>query len=869
MFFYDGFALCCVAAAFLGARRQPTGNRSAWYLLAAGVLTFVVGDVIYTAWQPLLHQEPPFPNLGDAFYLACYPLLIAGLATLIRARTPGRDWASLIDATIVATGVGVLAWVFLMQPYAADPSLSLGLQALLTAYPAMDVLLLAAVARLAVGSGSKPPAFILLATAPVILMITDTLYGLQVLAGTFELGGPLDLGWMLFYALMATTVLHPSAAQLSDRAAVTEQRLSRGRLSLLAAASLLAPTVILLFSAQLSSPHFATVFLVAGSASVLLFLLVLARMTGLLSALERSKAQVGELQRERGERRFRSLVQNSTDVILLIDAAGNLKFASPSLKQLAGYSSDAVVGQNILEFVHSDDLSNARERISEIVAAPGVMATFEWRIKDAGGRWRWVEGSASNLLHDPDVEAVVINCRDVTERKALESQLTHQAFHDPLTELANRALFRDRVAHALSHQRRNRTPLAVMFMDLDDFKTVNDSLGHEAGDELLIEVARRLQSALRTSDTAARLGGDEFALLIEILSHPEDTLRVVERVHATLHDPFAIMGRRLSLRASVGVAISESGDEDVDQLLRNADVAMYRAKSRGKGRYEIYEAAMHAAVLERLELKADLQEAITNEEFVLRYQPIVALDRNEIVGLEALLRWEHPEKGLIPPARFIPIAEDTELIVPIGRWVLLEACRQTRTWQIQHALPLLSIAVNLSIKQLEDPDLVADVRACLRESGLTAGDLTLEITESLLMQDVKLTLSRLEELKGLGIRLAVDDFGMGYSSLSYLQRFPIDRLKIDKAFIDGVALGEEESALARAVIRLGESLRLSTVAEGIESVDQIEELSRLKCEFGQGFYFAKPLPPEGLNTMLRRRKLAFTKESVKGATSRA
>jgi diguanylate cyclase (GGDEF)-like protein/PAS domain S-box-containing protein len=839
MIVYDGFAACCVAAVFVGARRQPPSTRLAWYLLGAGEATFVTGDFIYFAWEPLFHSAAPFPNVGDLFYLACYPLLIAGMVVLIRARTPGRDLASLADATIIATGVAVVAWIFLMQPYADDPTLSLQLRLVLTAYPAMDMLLLAATVRLAVGSGTRPPAFFALAGAAVVLVVTDAFYTLALLAGPFELGGPLDIGWMLFYALIPTASLHPSAPRLSEPTEVPEQRLSHGRLALLAAASLLAPAVEIL-TAQDSGD------VVVGAASGMFFVLVLARTAGVVTALRRSMAQVASV-----DRRFRSFVQNSTDVIALIDPVGTIEYVSPSAEWVVGARPDELVGTNISELIHPDDLDGARRRVEEVLAAGGGLARIELRVRDAGGAWRWVEGSANNLLHDPNVGGIVLNYRDVTERKDLETQLTHQAFHDPLTNLANRALFRDRVEHALAHSSRHGPPLALIVFDLDDFKSVNDSLGHEAGDKVLIEVARRLRSSLRAADTAARLGGDEFALLLESLSQPNEALSVVERIMEAMRDPIEVEGRQLVMHGSAGIAMATSGEQDTDQLLQNADVAMYRAKGRGRGGYETYEESMHAAIRERLELKADLQRAIENDEFVLHYQPIVQLATGRIVGVEALVRWQHSRRGLIPPAAFVPLAEDTGLIVPIGRWVLKETCHQVRSWQIRYpSEPPLAAAVNLSARQFEDGCVVEDVRNALRESGLAPNDLSLEITESLLMEDTEVTSKRLGDLKQIGVALAIDDFGTGYSSLAYLRRFPIDRLKIDKAFVDGVTVGPEESALARAVIKLGDSLDLGTVAEGIETIHQLNELVALRCEYGQGYYFSPPVVAEAIDALL-------------------
>jgi diguanylate cyclase (GGDEF)-like protein/PAS domain S-box-containing protein len=553
----------------------------------------------------------------------------------------------------------------------------------------------------------------------------------------------------------------------------------------------------------------------------------------------------------RSEERFRSLVQNSTDVIALLDPRGTILYISPSVERVSGFRADELVGQNGLQLLHPDDLPSATERLAEVLDAPGLVTTMEVRGRHKDGSWLWLEATGMNLLHDQSVGGIVINYRDVTTRRKLEEELSHQAFHDPLTGLANRALFRDRLEHALAHRQRSSQPLAVMLMDLDDFKTVNDSLGHEVGDKVLCAVAQRLVQSTRPSDTAARLGGDEFAILVDELMDADEAAAVAERLVDVLREPFEIHGRKLSLRASVGIALATEA-EGVDQLLRNADVAMYRAKGHGRGGYALYEADMHAAVVERLELRHDLERALEEEEFVLHYQPIVVLAGRLVIGCEALVRWRHPTRGMIPPAAFIPVAEDTGFIMPLGRWVLNEACRQTREWQVRYPTePALSVAVNLSARQFQQEGLTDEVAGALRESGLAPRDLTLEITESLLMEDTHATMSRLEELKDLGIRLAVDDFGTGYSSLAYLQRFPLDRLKLDKRFVDSIGRGEEGEVLAKAVVNLSASLGLKTVAEGIEMREQVNQLVELGCEFGQGYYFWRALDAAQMEALLQ------------------
>ena len=444
----------------------------------------------------------------------------------------------------------------------------------------------------------------------------------------------------------------------------------------------------------------------------------------------------------------------------------------------------------------------------------------------------------------------------VTDAKTLEAM--HQAFHDSLTGLASRSLFMDRVEHALAlGARGEKGSVAVLFIDLDRFKMVNDTLGHGAGDLLLVHVGERLRACLRASDTAARLGGDEFAVLLQDAATATEAEGVAERIIEAIAAAFLINDKEVFVDASIGIAVSAASDISADDLLRNADVAMYQAKRDGSGRHVTFEPGMHTALVERVELEADLRRAVDRSEFTIHYQPVVALADGHIRGVEALVRWQHPERGLVPPLDFIPLAEETGLIVPIGRWVLREACRQVSRWQDELGYgEQLSLSVNMSARQVQQPGLPGDVADALAESGLPPGRLVLEITESLLLHDQKGTAGKLEELKRIGVRLAIDDFGTGYSSLSYLRQYPIDVLKIDKSFINGIGSGAEASQFARAIVQLGQSLHLDVVAEGIEIGEQLTELRSAHCEFGQGYYFAPPLPSQDMERLLARQASA-------------
>jgi diguanylate cyclase (GGDEF)-like protein/PAS domain S-box-containing protein len=567
-------------------------------------------------------------------------------------------------------------------------------------------------------------------------------------------------------------------------------------------------------------------------------------------ALE-SAALMEEVHRRAGEARFASLVQHASDLITVLAADATIAYQSPSVERVLGYAPEDLVGTRFDRLLAPGEEGRLLHLLADR-SAGAEPQVIECALRHHDGSVRQFEILYTDLIDDENVRGIVLNGRDVSERKAFEEQLAHQAFHDPVTNLANRALFVERVRHALARARRERAGLAVVFMDLDDFKTVNDSLGHAAGDAVLLEVAKRLDACVRASDTAARFGGDEFAILLEDIESAQDAADTAERILDALAAPLRIDGKEIYIGSSLGISVVE-GDHvaDADELIRNADAAMYIAKGEGKGGYRIFEPAMHEGVLERLELRADLQRAMAAGQLELHYQPVVRLVDGSVTGVEALLRWRHPERGIVPPDVFIPLAEEMGLIVPIGRWVLREACRQARQMQtLLAADPPLTMAVNLSVKQLQHSDIAADVADALSESGLDASCLTLEITETVMMTDTEKSLQRLNDLKRLGVRLAMDDFGTGYSSLSYLSQLPVDVIKMDRSFLRAGA-SPTASALASAVVGLGGTLQLEVVAEGIEHQEQWIGLRELGCDLGQGFLFARPMDAHATLDYLR------------------
>jgi diguanylate cyclase (GGDEF)-like protein/PAS domain S-box-containing protein len=582
-------------------------------------------------------------------------------------------------------------------------------------------------------------------------------------------------------------------------------------------------------------------------AFVLLFVI---RMAG--ATMEQKEAADATVRRS--EDRFRSLIQNSSDVTMIIDDEGLFRYLSPAVTGLLGYEPSELLGTRATDYVHPDDWALLRRRLDVEFRASSDTAVLEFRMLRKDGSIRDVEAVIANQVQRPSVAGYVTNVRDTTERKKFEELLSHRALHDPLTGLANRQLILDRADRMLVRARRAGQPVAAFFVDLDNFKDTNDSLGHEAGDRLLQSVASRLVGLLRSSDTVGRLGGDEFVILAEGVSLADGPKSIAERIRQVLRPPFYIEGFEhlpITVSASVGIAVGDR--QSAQELLRDADIALYRAKGSGRDQAVIFQEAMHVAASDRLTLRTELDSALARGEFRLLYQPIVDLDQLKLRGVEALIRWQHPTRGLLTPDKFIPVLEDTGEIVDVGRWVLGEACRQLAVWR--SAGHELTMSVNASMRQLDASSFVADVRDALEAHGLDARSLIIEITETVLMKDANATVARLHRLKDLGVLLAIDDFGTGYSSLAYLRQFPVDVLKIDRSFVSEMRGSPDAAALIHTLVELGHTLGLVTLAEGIEHAGQIEGLRTEHCDHGQGYLFSRPVPPDGIERLLTRADL--------------
>ena len=570
------------------------------------------------------------------------------------------------------------------------------------------------------------------------------------------------------------------------------------------------------------------------------------------AALAVESATLGEdLRRRQNEEHFRALIQNASDVIVVVDAEGLVTYATPSLERALGHPVGEVVGTRVSALLHPDDVADLDDALAHAGLHPKRdRPQSDWRLRDTDDEYASFEVVFSNLLADASVAGVVLTMRDVSDRRALEQQLKHQAYHDGLTGLPNRVLFQDRTEQALRRAERTGGLLAMVMLDLDDFKVINDTRGHGAGDELLRQSAQRLLGAMRHGDTAARFGGDEFALLIEDAGSEQQVEDFAARIVASFAQPFELGGDPVYVHVSAGLVVAGGRSTyTLAELLRCADLALYAAKERGKGQVLRYHDDLHARQLERLSRREDLRRGVGAGEFVLHYQPIVSLLTKTIVGAEALIRWQHPEQGLVPPLDFIELAEDTGLIVDLGRWALDAACAQAREWCEGRNGPL-RVAVNVSGRQLQEVGFVAEVSAALQRHGVPAHLLVIELTETVLVRDGSAVAASVDALKALGVKIAIDDFGTGYSGLGYLQRLPIDILKVDKSFVDCLGAATRGSgAVAHAIVSLAQSLQLEVIAEGIEHQAQADELLSLGCPLGQGYLFARPVTAEALNRL--------------------
>jgi diguanylate cyclase (GGDEF)-like protein/PAS domain S-box-containing protein len=835
-------AICVVLWPSLVDPKLSARRRLAWRAIFAALVLDLVASI---GWgYGAFTENVTIGSWPDVLYIFYYPLAALAFG-LLYFDLGGRLNTSraLIDFATISIGFGSLLWFTALAPVAGLTAAELKENWSAVGYGIGDAIAIIAGAMLAMQitdwREERPVVWLLIAM--VVTLISDLLWVNAELRGTYEIGGASDVGYIVFYLCMFAAVRH----QLSQcRPAVSTYGLQgdlRGSLPIVA---LMVGTIALLDDrlnlATAQSPLLIGVLI----ATTLLVVAGQAFATREVVALHR------EVATRRFDERLTELVRRSSDMIAICDTEGVIRFASPSSEQLLGVPPGELAGQRI-DQVLGPAAPQVRDVFDQVMRAAHSEQITNFSIQQHDGEKRSFKMVIANLCHVESIRGVTLNIRDVSEATRLHDQLRTLAFHDSLTLLANRTLFSDRVHQAIRHIPDGMTP-AVLFIDLDNFKTVNDSLGHSAGDQLLRSFAHRLVQCTRSGDTVARLGGDEFAVLIDHAASAEAAMSVAREILEACRLPFEIDGRPLRVGCSVGLALADRVS-NVERLLRNADAAMYAAKSRGKGHAEVFQPEMLRAARRRMRVENELAIAIDLKQLETHYQPIVDLHSRQLVGVEALMRWRHPTRGLVLPGEFIPLAEETGQIVPMTQWVLDRACSDLA--RLQRGLPQrvgLRVAVNVSSRYLNHGHVVEDVLRALAAHQVEPGCLVLEVTESLLLENSSRLERTFKELKVQGVRLALDDFGTGYSSLAYLHRFPIDILKIDRSFVERLAGvgdpggGVDAVALARAILSLADALGLDTVAEGIEHDVQRDTLLALGCKTGQGYSFGKPMPVEGV-----------------------
>ena len=829
-----------------GSANQAAGARRGWLLLAGAGLGWAANAALIAASELVFDQQLGAPSIADIPATAAGLLaLLAVLAFLKPTVTSAARMRVLLDGFMLAAALSFIAWSWrLREIYEGAGDVPARVVSL--AYPFVDVVVLAllVVALLRAPRESRKP-WTLLTFGLVLAMLGDGTLAYLQFADLRVTGATLSTGRVIGWLLVGLAALAPGA-----ETAHTEIRAPKLRdvfVPLVPAVAVAVVAAIEWRGGRLDS-------FLSVNAGVLVVLLLARQVLSQLEHHDLTKTlewKVVERTEElrRREEQFRSLVAHSSDVVTVVDASGSITYQSLSIMRLLGYGHNELIGYSIDRFVHEEDRTRLLTVIHPQSIAAGDSVTVDLRLVRADGTSAQTETTISNLLQNPAVQGMVLTSRDIGDRKDLEDQLRHRAFHDTLTGLGNRALFRDRLEHAVTRVRRYGGDLGVLFIDLDGFKTVNDTLGHDAGDRLLTEVSERLQECVRTSDTVARMGGDEFAILLEQAGDAKAARLVASRILAALQLPIELEGG-VQTRAgcSIGIATTRPGDvPSAEALLRDADLAMYRAKAQGKGRAEQFEEGLREAAMRRVTIEQELRRAINEGELVLHYQPVVALPSGRISGCEALVRWNHPERGLVPPGEFIPIAEESDLIVELGRWALFQACKDLKALQelTPHAADMW-VSVNVATRQLLRPGLLQSTRAAIANSGLDPSYLVLEITEGALLNDPKASATALTELKGLGVSIAIDDFGTGYSSLSRLRSFPVDKLKIDRSFISEIRSPTDEAPIVAAVMAMAHGLGLTAVAEGVETLAQLACLHAYRCEEVQGFLLARPMASEAL-----------------------